>query len=145
MPLSPIALLDLDSAKAYLKVEHDEENTLIEDLINQVSSRLEKRYDRVFMARDLVDVVDGEGEESLWLKYPIIDVYSVRAINEADPMPDTDYQANENLGYLSGRRWHGRYEVNYRAGYEPTELPDWVRAEAMELLSHTFEGRGGEL
>jgi Phage gp6-like head-tail connector protein len=145
MPLSETALLDLEEAKAYLKVEHDEENELIENLINQVTSRLERRYDRIFVARDLVDTVRGQRDEFLWLRYPIISVTSVRYADDPTPIPAAEYDIVEDQGYLGNRFWSGPYVVTYRAGYERFELPDWIKSEAMELLSVLYEGRGGQL
>lgn len=144
MPLSPFALLGLDEAKSYLKVEHDLEDDLIEGLINQVTSRLEKRYDRVFVARDLSDWVQGDGDSFLFLRYPIISVGTVTPDNEG-PLAADEFTINSVVGFLGGRRWHGGYLVEYRAGYEPIDVPEWIRSEAFDLLSSLYEGRGGDL
>jgi hypothetical protein len=126
-------------------VEHDEENELIETLINQVTSKLERRYDRIFVARDLVDTVRGQGDEFLFLRYPIITVTAARYA-DGTPIALDEFDIISDQGYLTRRFWgRGSIVVTYRAGYERFELPDWIVSEAYELLSILYEGRGGEL
>jgi uncharacterized phiE125 gp8 family phage protein len=145
--LSPNALITLAEAKRYLKVEHDLEDTLIEDFINSATEKIERRNNSIIKARDIVgEVHDGLGDKMLVLRnFPVNTLQSVEILGE--DISISNFTINSAEGTIHrGSRFPNRdasVVVSYNAGY--TVIPDRFKTWCYRLVSDMYEGRGGEV
>lgn len=154
MSLAANALATFAEAKSrfgYL----DDEQTSVEDLINEASSRMEAYSRRKFAARDFTFILDGTGRDRLVLpEYPIntvakLTIDSARAFGAECDIASTDYQILAEAGML--RLYSGSFgetdeagiiRVQCNAGFATTNgnypalrsaclsLVDWLKSRA---------------
>jgi hypothetical protein len=146
MALNPNAIITVQQAKDYLKVDYTEEDSLIESLINQASDYLEKfKHKRKIKKTTITnELYNGNNRKRLFLKnYPISNVTVTK-----DGQPFTDFKANLQTGILfcTNGVWNPDFQnisVSYDAGYDP--IPDSFVRECLNLVSEWYENRGGML
>lgn len=142
-----MALLTLDEAKMYLKVDYDEDDALIEELINQACSVIKRRYGRGFEISDHADEYhDGENTQYIFLEnFPVHSITSL-AINDVVINP-SDYELSHQMGVVKVNYnvapGFGNVRVSYVAGDD--HVPPWVKNEILLLVADLYEGRGGSL
>jgi len=147
MALDIYALVTLLQAKDYMKVEHTEEDTLIEDLINRATYYLEQRkYQRALKQRTFTDeLYNGMGTKELRLStFPVKSVSSVSYVDDGgNETTIDDYRIDEKRGILFR---HGgwldgvsNYKITWVGGYDP--IPYWLEQECLQLVSDWYEGR----
>lgn len=147
MALDPYALISLQQAKDYMKVEHNEEDTLIEDLINRATYYLERRkYQRALKQRTFTgELYNGMGTRELRLStFPVVSVSSVSHVDDSgNESTINDYKIDGRRGILfrhSG--WIdgvSNYKITWVGGYDP--IPHWLEQECLMLVSDWYEGR----
>ncbi|MEK4798057.1 head-tail connector protein [Thermoactinomyces sp. FSL K6-2592] len=142
--ISPNAFITVQDVKDYLKIEHDLEDALLENLINRATDILEKeRYFKGIKEREYTETHDGEGTPEIFLlNYPVTNVTSVK-INGT---PINDYQVSKDNGVLKYAgifpEGFGNIEVSYTAGYNP--VPESFVAECIDIVADLYENRSGK-
>lgn len=155
-----ISLVTLPEAKEYLKVVGSEEDTIIQTILNGVSS-----WVGTFLGRDLVraertEYYDGDGTDSLILRHrPIVSVatLNVDSTRTFASGYDVNVSANiiiqKNQGVL--RAWNlfsafscgtANVKVKYTAGYltaiDKTEadggMPSGIRLAVKRIVDHQY-------
>lgn len=147
MALDTYALVTLQQAKDYLKVEYVEEDTLIEDLINRATYYLEQRkYQRALKQRAFTgELYNGMGTQELRLStFPVVSVSSVSYVDDSGNESSINgYRIDDRRGILfrygGWRDGVSNYKVTWVGGYDP--IPHWLEQECLLLVSDWYEGR----
>jgi uncharacterized phiE125 gp8 family phage protein len=143
-------LLTLTEAKNYLKVDYTDEDTLIQSLIDEATSTLQRKYGRDLFENTYTDEeYDGEGHEMLFIRnFP---VQSVTSLTIGDDTIDaSDYSLSKNTGILkyNGRIPEGfaNVKISYTGGYASGDSRlDHFKKEARLLVGQLYEGRGATI
>lgn len=142
-----MALLTLNEAKMYLKVDFDEDDALIENLIEQASSVIQRRYGRGFEIATYSDeYYDGDKTQYVFLEnFPVHEILEMRINDEViDP---ANYELSHQMGVIKVNylvpAGFGNVRVSYRAG--DAEVPGWVKTEILLVVADLYEGRGASL
>ena len=147
MTLNSNAIITVTDAKAFLKVENDLENSLIEMLINNASDQIEYERNTCIKAKDLVDeIYSGEGDSFIVLRnYPINSLTDVKIDGQSIPLTEFTYVSGTGTLHYNGTfpKGYGTVKVTYNAGY--TNIPGRYRTWCLQLVSDYYEGRGGDL
>lgn len=151
--VEPVAREDV---KAFLKLEHNDEDTLIDTLIAAARLHVEAATRRVLVGQEWRLVLDGWPSGRM-VEIPLAPVKSVEAITvyDADGEPavldETDYVADlaaaparilVRRAVPAGAAFNG-IEVDFTAGYGPgaEDVPAPLRQAAMQLVTHWYEMR----
>lgn len=146
MALNPNALVSVAEAKAYLKVEHIYENSLIESLINSASDQIEYEKGTCIKAADITsETHGGEGDSFVVLRnYPINSITSVLINDESMALTNFTYVSSTGILTYAGLFPKGSViKISYNAGY--SVVPNRYKMWCLQLVSDYYEGRGGEL
>lgn len=141
MPLKSNALTSLESAKAYLKLNVDVDDSTVEDLINASSSAIENYCKRMFKEQAyLEEEYDGTGKNHILLdQYPVKSIESVSI--DGNPLSLGQYKVKKRNGVLlnNGGIWP-RGEINitvsYTAGFP--EIPADLELACKHLVKSYF-------
>ncbi|GAB7388993.1 hypothetical protein BSNK01_28310 [Bacillaceae bacterium] len=136
-----MALTSLDKAKRYLKIESNEHDELIQDLITAASTAIETYTSRIFVQKSYTELYDGKGLNYLVLRQaPIVSVSEVKIDDQT--LPAEDYAFYAETGVL--RRKTGFWpegvqniEVSYTAGY--STVPPDVEQAVILLVAAWFK------
>ncbi len=103
--LSGSEVISLDEAKAYLRVDHTEDNDYITDLIKIARMQVFKDTNTALVQTDIAEYFDKWPSDNIFtLKYAgtLQDTMSVRYYNSSDVLTtlvkDTDYRAVNFMG-----------------------------------------------
>jgi len=135
-PAEPITLAE---AKAFLRVDHDDEDALLETLIRAAREQLEAHLNIAMISRPMQIAVTGAGAVKL-PRWPIVSLDDVAA----DGVSTQDYTAN-----LRARpavvtiAANGPVEIAFTAGYGPSsdDVPAPLRQAMLLLIAQGFEHR----
>ena len=115
-------------------------------LITNISARIEAYTGRWFIARPVVDILDSDGRDVLFLsRYPVQGAPTVTDLTTNTPI--TDFLTYSGSGYLyreggwpAGRQ---RYRVEYQAGIcqDVATVPADVKQACLEWVKARFERR----
>ena len=130
MTLQNNALVTLARQKTYLKIDNTDHNTILEMLINGVSSMFDLFADRTQLRAQTYAnlLLDGNGQNRLYV--PDFPINSVSALEESDEAltEDTDFYvySRHNQGFLkrNGDNWlegHKNIDLSYNAGFQIVE------------------------
>ena len=130
MTLESNALVTLARQKTYLKEESTDHDTILEMLINGVSSFFDLFAGRTTLREQVYTnlLLDGNGKNRLYV--PDFPINSVAALEETDVAltEDTDFYvySRHNQGYLkrNGDNWlegHKNIDLSYSAGFKILE------------------------
>ncbi len=163
-------LLDVSAAKAYLEVDHDDDDGLIGDLVIQGEALLEERLQRRVFAGtspgdDITEFFDGGVGRFFLEHYPVKTASPALIVTDTkgtldtadDEVFDTDlYRLDDRQGVVTRtsnagdlRIWgqgHRRWKVVYLAGLDLD--PHWdarimrvLQASLRDLVAHWYENR----
>lgn len=150
-------MITIEQAKAHLRVEHSDEDPLIDSLIASAFRYIENRTGQVFDQRPgMVQLIDslpagGAGLELQWT--PVRSVSEVSYVNNAgarETLPGTAVELDPRgvypLLFPAGtgswpehRPQRASVQITVNAGYE--SLPADVRAAALLVVGHLYEHR----
>lgn len=142
----PIALAE---AKAFLRLEHDDEDALVGRLIASARAEIETLTRRVLVAqRWRLDVaVPADGSPILLKPRPVREVEAVRVRRSDGTVETLDEDAwafnwaGERLRLLASIG-ASRVEIDLACGYgEPDEAPEPLRLAVRRLVADGFERR----
>lgn len=158
--LTPPAMepLDLAYAKTFLRVDHDDEDTLIGDMIIAARMHIEKMISASLIRRRQVYTTSALSDSGLYINHgPVETVHAVKAIDSRGEtfeiaLSDVDIDLRAIPSRLSLRaplRWkdfgtNARHvEVEIDAGYGPEadDIPMPLRQAVMLLLAQNYQHR----
>jgi hypothetical protein len=148
MSLSNYAIVTLQDTKGFLKVDSNDDDSLIELLIETASKKTADYCNSQWVMREIEEVHIGDGKTKLYLyRQPVISVESVTIDGEEY----TDYTERLSGGYLTGN-WAKDLEiiVTYTAGYAAwnsdtdinTIIPD-ARLAVLDCVAEWYNNRIG--
>ena len=147
MPLSASCLwADIDEVKAWLKMAttEDQFDGPLTQIAESVTQDLERATGRVFVARAIADVIDGDGSSRVWLTYFPAATLTLTVAGTALTVT-TDYvlDAANGLvrrvgGYLFPRGV-ANVSAAYTAGWARALLPASITMLGQEMVSLRFE------
>lgn len=149
----PAPVVTVEEARTHLKVEHNDEDTLITDMIAAATGHIDGPDG--WLGRALgVQTLEARCEvfrDAMPLPYPpIVDIVSVKHL-DAEGVERTvlasDYEVRGSLiGLAFGRRWPSvgchpeAVSVRYRAGYAAVPAP--IKAAILMMVDDLFRNRG---
>lgn len=151
-------IVALDVMKAWLRVEHDEQDDLIGALVTTAVQRYEAYLNRALMAETWELRLDGFPEGAIALERPPVrSVVSVRYVDGDGALQTLAPEGYRLLGLGTddarvapalGAAWPGAYAaeesvlVRFAAG-GPTDLPEPIRTALKLRVSNLFEHPDG--
>ena len=137
----PSLAVSLAAAKTFLRIDHDDEDDLILDLLDAAMRQIEDRCGVSLITRPqrLTKAVSGAG---VYLnRYP---VHSIEAVSFDDEPLEIDANLRARP-VLVRADCEGAVTVDFTAGYgtAPEDIPTPLRQGLMLLLAHLYEHRGG--
>lgn len=138
----PSAAVSLDAAKAFLRVDHPDEDGLITNLIDAATRQVEERCGVSLITRPQRLTKPRSGAGVYLNRYP---VSSIEAVTQnGEPLPiDANLRARPVLVRVASA---GEVTVDFTAGYGETsaDIPTPLRQGVLLLLAHLYEHRGGD-
>jgi uncharacterized phiE125 gp8 family phage protein len=149
MPLSANAIVDVVSAKRYIKLTGTSDDTLIEDIINGVSTLFEKYCNCKFINIAVTEVLDGNGSDII-----IVNSLPVSLLTSVKTREGTTWTAQTLTDFVIASvagmiKWeNGTYtegfqniELKYTAGYGANiaALPDDLKLAGMKQCQFFYE------
>ncbi len=153
----PVTLAEM---KLALRIDHDDEDTLIAALIRAARERVEAATGRALISRDVVETRDTWGalrrvRLSLSPTSAIAEVRMLDEAGNASLFPAGKYYADlaatpPRLVLAGGARWprprraSGGIEIEYTAGYgpEPDDVPEALRQAVRAIAAGAYEHGG---
>lgn len=146
------ALVSTDDAKAFLKIESESEDPIIEGFINKASIWANDFTQRLLLSRTLTEYYDGEGETELLLRqYPVTALTSLyddtlRAFGAGTAI---DIANNVVLDGEKGivRLWNqavafndgiANVKVVYTAGYALASVPESIKEAVLLYIGNLY-------
>jgi uncharacterized phiE125 gp8 family phage protein len=128
-------LFSLGAVKAYLKVEGDAHDELLVTIADGVSQRIESYTSRLFVEREVVELLDGNGRQDAFLRhFPAQSLTALRIrYSLLDAWTDLDVATEAVLDAARGRilltalsfpKGPLSAEATYDAGYDAQDGPD---------------------
>ena len=158
--MAAIKLVSAANVRTYLNFTSTNQDTLIEELIEQVSEDIQSHCDRTFSSgTDVLEYPVGGGLYLSVKRFPITSVSHVRYNSDydftdsADDIDTDNYTisgefANEGKVYYRGRTWHkvrGALQVKYTGGYSDTagilDVPDDLKKACIMQVAYLMDRR----
>lgn len=159
--LSPPALepIDLAYAKSFLRVDHDQENGLISDLITSARIRVEQTIRASLIIRRQLYTTSRLSDAGAYINHgPVTLIHSVKAIDsEGEVLGLSPFDYRFDLRAVPARlclnvpyRWRDygsgavAAEIELDAGYgaAPDDIPMPLRQAVLLFLAQSYEHRG---
>lgn len=150
--------VELGEIKNYCRVDHTEDDYLLNDLIRTATNILEEYLDKTFITNQYTVQYEVEPRfiDALWLpKEPLQSIDEFRYYNDDNTFniwPSSEYYvdtrtsrivANDGFVMPSADRQFIAYEVDYVAGYgdTPTDIPESIRTAIRQYVAMLYENR----
>lgn len=154
----PTEPIDLAYAKTFLRVDHDEEDALISDLIRASRERTERQIRTSLITRRQLYTTDCLSDSGVFINHgPVTAVHDLKVIDPSGSVAGvspTDYQVDlrsipAHLCLRAPFRWHdfagpaAHVEIEIDAGYgtEAADVPMPLRQAVLLLLAQSYEYR----
>lgn len=149
-------IVALDEVKEYLKVEHDEDDALIMEMVKAARLVAEQYTGRAFLTQTWDFILDQPGQEIITPKQPLQSVTSIKSIDDdavESVVDSADYYldlSSSRIILKSGESWGSMRE---RAGWKArivcgwtdvTLVPDEIKRALKMMVAHAYEFREGE-
>jgi len=152
-----MAVITLEEAKAYLRVDSGDENALISAMIDTAEKHVELATGRVLLTQTFELVYDEVSGSIEIPKSPLQEVMKIEVISEAGVKTEVasstyDVDTSGTLGRVQlkvgcvwpSHRGFASFIVTVKAGYgEAAAVPPALKQAALAALAVIFEGRGG--
>lgn len=136
---TPISLSD---AKAWLKMEEDDDNAIITALIDEVIDLAEREYNFTIVDKTVTAVYESFGNRIHLLMAPVKTVTSIKLIDsegEETTLTNTeDYHYKGNTVYIS-KGSANLLEIVYTAGWD--SLPSGILLGLKKMILSAYEDR----
>ena len=158
--MAAIKLVSEANVRTYLNFSSTNQDTLIGELIEQVSEDIQSYCDRTFTAgTDVLEYPLGGGPYLSLKRFPITSVSHVRYNSDydftdsADDIDSDDYTVAGNFGdsgliYYKGKKWtavEDALEVKYTGGYSDTagilDVPADLKKACIMQVAYLFDRR----
>ena len=143
----PAPAVSLDAAKAFLRVDHPDEDALITDLIDAATRQVEDRAGVSLITRpqrfSRTPVRTDKGPGVYLTRYPVLSIEALEQ-NELSFPIETDLRARPPFIRTGAV---GLVTVDFTAGYGLTaaDVPTPLRQGVLLLLAHLYEHRAGNI
>lgn len=130
----------LEEAKTYLRIDHSDEDALIQTLIASAREQLEARLGIAMITRPMQMARSGGGNITL-PRWPVSSVDAVLA----DGTPSPDYSANLRCRPSTVDVCASDHvEIAFTAGYglTPDSVPTPLRQAVLLMVAYAYEHRG---
>lgn len=141
LSLPPSLAVSLSAAKIFLRVDHDDEDALITDLIETATLQIEERCGVSLITRPQRLTKTSTRAGVYINRYPI---HSIEAVSHEDAPLEID--ANLRARPVCVRTdLIGPITVDFTAGYgdAPEDIPTPLRQGLLLLVAHLYEHRDG--
>ncbi|QZE15356.1 phage head-tail connector protein [Halosquirtibacter laminarini] len=152
----PLHLITMDQAKLQLRLTHNHQDALIEEIIEEASDWVERYSGRSLAPCELVGSASNWDEIEEISKGPVRKIVSVKYIDEFGNLKELE-EAQAHLDnreltaniYFTGElplvdtQRHNAIEITMTAGYNADELPHIVK-NAVRLTASTIFLNGGD-
>jgi len=137
----PVLAVSLDAAKVFLRVDHEDEDALIADLIDVAVRQIEDRCGVSLITRPQRITKTAKAAGVYLTRYPILSIDVVSDGETSLPI-DANLRARPVLVRAPNA---GVLTVDFTAGYgeSPADIPTPLRQGVMLLLAHLYEYRAG--
>ena len=135
----PNAAVSLEAAKAFLRVDHPDEDALILDLIDTATLQIEARCGVSLITRAQRLMKQSAGSGVYLNRYPVQSIEAVTQNDDALPI-EANLRARPVLVRTDAA---GPTTVDFTAGYgaESSDIPTPLRQGVLLLLAHLYEFR----
>lgn len=130
--------VSLATAKAYMKVNFDDDDTLITSLIANAIRWLENYTGRSFKQRSMKYTVEMSAGEWYRLPEPVISVDAINYDNET-----LNFDQSSIAGPNVKVAFDGVFDIYFTHGY--TALPDDIKNDILAITAYTYQNRGIDL
>lgn len=143
----PMLAVSLDAAKTFLRVDHDDEDALITDLIEVATRQIEDRCGVSLITRPQrltkAPVMTRDGAGIYLTRYPVVSIDAITQEDAALPV-ETNLKARPAFVCTAAR---AHVTVDFTAGYgeSPADIPTPLRQGVLLLLAHLYEHRAGNM
>lgn len=141
-----IELLTLAEVKEWLIVDHDQDDTKIQRLINAVTLVCQKRTKQLFGEHVVIVIAEVNRLKFYLPRLPLIDMLSITRLNTDGTftiLPTDEYRllADDAIEFNEV----GTYRIELEAGYTGENLPpDDIKIGALNEIAYRYENRGDE-
>lgn len=147
--------ISLHSAKAFLRIDHDDEDNLISTLITSARIHIESYLSASLILRRRRYEKSAPPQSCLYLNHhPVKQIISVTTVSREGPRlsDSSDYLVNLHARPVS-LRWLKRHSrrldaviIDFEAGYGSSEddVPMPIRQALMLMLAQSYERRGDQ-
>ena len=144
-------MLPLAEVKAHLGITGDASDGQLAALVDRATAIVERELHWYFRdPRDAVEVLDGTGEASMWLRQPPVDEGAVTVENRTgvgdawEAVDATDYEVDGRGLYAAGEWARGKrnFRVSYREGF--IDPPGDVAQLVLDLVASVWRDKGKE-
>lgn len=148
-------MITLDEAKKQLNISHDDDDSLIADLITESITHVENYTNRIIETAAVAESFDGFSTPLVLTKTPLVTIQSITYL-DGDEVEQTlaTYTLDRRKTYPEitpayGESWPSTsgaiqsVTVNYTAGY--SDMPGPLRRAALMILSSLYEQRENHL
>jgi len=158
--MAAIKLVSAANVRTYLNFTSTNQDTLIEELIEQVSEDIQSHCDRTFTeGTDVLEYPIGGGKYLSLKRFPITSVSHVRYntdfdfTDSGDDVDSDSYTISgdfDDLGliFFKGYKWHnaeGSLQVKYTGGYADTadilNVPDDLKKACIMQVAYLMDRR----
>jgi len=158
--MAAIKLVSAANVRTYLNFTSTNQDTLIEELIEQVSEDIQSHCDRTFSSgTDVLEYPIGGGKYLSLKRFPITSVSHVRYntdfdfTDSGDDVDSDSYTISgdfDDLGliFFKGYKWHnaeGSLQVKYTGGYADTadilNVPDDLKKACIMQVAYLMDRR----
>lgn len=138
----PIEPVSLDEAKLFLRIDHDDENDLIETLIRSSRERLEDRLNIAMIERTMRLVTSERGDIAL-PRWPVSSIETVVIEEEETNVFTVNLRSRPVIITVT---LGSPVRVEFTAGYgsQAGDIPAPLRQAILLLVAHGYEHRNGE-
>jgi len=152
-----MAVITLEEAKAYLRVDSEDENALISAMIDAAEKHVELTTGRVLLTATFELVYDEVSGSIEIPKSPLQEVTKIEVVSEAGVKTEVapsvyDVDTSGTLGRVQlkagcvwpGHRGFASFIITVKAGYgDAAAVPSALKQAALAALAVIFESRGG--
>jgi hypothetical protein len=134
--------LPLTDVKAYLIVEHDEDDDVITKIVKAVCEELGRLTKRPFAPCNVSFVMEVSNPVIPFPYLPLIEITSIEKRVDKDNYESLTSDSYEYIGDELIVEDTGTMRISYEAGYPVDNLPHALRLAALAEIGYRYDNRG---
>lgn len=136
--------VSVEEAKLFLRVDHDDEDDLIESFIGSARDAVEAYLLRAVMDQEWKVWVRRLPESMMLPRPPVVSVEGVVIHGGEVSLEDFEIDPVGNRLIVKNPVWKGRIaEISYKAG-DSENVPEYVKTAVQMMVAYMYENRMGE-